>query len=369
VVSDPLAAETAGRAGQRTPPGETGPAKGQGQTAGELGITKSSWVLIGYFVYSWVRGLVAGHEGEAIPPRRTSWCGSNERCTSTTRKGDQRVSSLVISGWPISPNYWYAIMHFLVTIAVGVWIYRSHPRWARQLRTAWYCMNIVALLGFCFPAAVARRACCPAPGFLDTVVKFHTWGSWGDKKRLQGRQPLCRHALHAHRVVVVGSPSPSCCWPRRTWVRILGAPLPDRDAFRDRWHRETTTTSTPSAEVGGVRRRHRAGADSSPEGRSCRPLHRPHPEPAVQLTEIVTGPRRLGPNLGPLPLPARRAIRCRFVAKRAHQRRRQQAQSRVAPARCRHPAEPPGPVDRRIRGYRRAQSGGREIRDRRHPSR
>ena len=75
-------------------------------------------------------------------------------------------------------NYWYATMHFGVTIAVLIWLYRWHPLQYRAVRSVLYVCTITALLGFwLFPLAPPRLL--PHAGFIDTVVKFHTWGSWG----------------------------------------------------------------------------------------------------------------------------------------------------------------------------------------------
>ena len=75
-------------------------------------------------------------------------------------------------------NYIYATLHFIVTILVGAWVLWKHPRHARSLRIAWYSTNLVALIGFAvYPLAPPRLV--PAYGFVDTVVRFGTWGSWG----------------------------------------------------------------------------------------------------------------------------------------------------------------------------------------------
>ena len=111
-----------------------------------------------------------------------------------------------------------------MTIVVGIWIYRSHPEWARQLRTAWYFMNIVALLGFAYlPLAPPRLL--PGGGFIDTVVHFHTWGSWGSKSvskdaNLYAAMPSMHigWSLWVALAVVLLA--------RRTWVRVLGALYP-----------------------------------------------------------------------------------------------------------------------------------------------
>ncbi len=76
-------------------------------------------------------------------------------------------------------DYYYASLHFVITVAVAVWVWRRHRGVSRGLRNAWYAMNLFALLGFAFYALAPPRL-LPSGGFVDTVVAFHTWGSWGD---------------------------------------------------------------------------------------------------------------------------------------------------------------------------------------------
>ena len=126
-------------------------------------------------------------------------------------------------------------MHFLVTIWVGVWIYWKHPAWARQLRTAWYSMNVVAIFGFALlPLAPPRLL--PGGGFIDTVVKFHTWGSWGSKSvsndaNLYAAMPSMHIGWSLWVAIAV------VLLARRTWC-ACSAPVPAGDAVRDRRHRQ-----------------------------------------------------------------------------------------------------------------------------------
>ncbi len=73
-------------------------------------------------------------------------------------------------------SYWYAAMHFAVTIGVLVWLYVRHPLRYRPIRTVLYTTNILALGGFWFYALAPPRMLA---GFVDSVDRFPTvWGSW-----------------------------------------------------------------------------------------------------------------------------------------------------------------------------------------------
>jgi hypothetical protein len=75
-------------------------------------------------------------------------------------------------------NYYYATLHFAVTIAVLVWLYRRHPLRYRSIRSVLFATNLVALVGFYFYALAPPRLLA-GHGYTDTIVAFHTWGSWG----------------------------------------------------------------------------------------------------------------------------------------------------------------------------------------------
>ena len=70
---------------------------------------------------------------------------------------------------------WYALMHFVVTIGVLVWLWRSHPLRYRAARSVLMITNLVALVGFwLYPLAPPRML----PGFVDTVARDHIWGEY-----------------------------------------------------------------------------------------------------------------------------------------------------------------------------------------------
>ncbi len=124
----------------------------------------------------------------------------------------------------VAANYWYATTHFGVTILVGVWVLARHRRYARSLRTAWYAMNLTALVGYTlFPLAPPRLT--PGHGFIDTVVVFDTWGSWGSESVASAsNQYAAMPSMHAGwalwcAVVVV-------LLARRPWVKVVAALYP-----------------------------------------------------------------------------------------------------------------------------------------------
>jgi hypothetical protein len=76
----------------------------------------------------------------------------------------------------VPANYFYATMHFAVTIGVLVWLYARHPDRYAAYRTILFATTMVGLVGFwLYPLAPPRML----PGFTDTVISFGTWGIYG----------------------------------------------------------------------------------------------------------------------------------------------------------------------------------------------
>ncbi|WP_245607789.1 phosphatase PAP2 family protein [Streptomyces prunicolor] len=128
-------------------------------------------------------------------------------------------------GWLIvGMNYYYATLHFSVTLGVLVWLYVRHPGRYRSVRTALYTATLLALIGFAFCATAPPRLLA-GQGFIDTVVVHHTWGSWasGDVASLSNQyaaMPSVHIAWSAWSGLTLAFLA------RRTWVRILGACYP-----------------------------------------------------------------------------------------------------------------------------------------------
>jgi hypothetical protein len=174
------------------------------QTPGRWGLLPSRWrlrkspkwwqevafILISYVLYSQVRNRVgstrAADCGQAhlLSDLQTAACNRAldiwhfQRAIGT---GFELAVNKAVAGieWlAVAANYWYALAHFIVTIGVLVWIYRRHPLQYRGLRTALYSTNMFALFGYAFYELAPPRMLTQV-GFIDTVVQFETWGSWG----------------------------------------------------------------------------------------------------------------------------------------------------------------------------------------------
>jgi hypothetical protein len=221
VVKEPLAAEIAV---------ETAPASERAEAERArrwLWAYEVVVILAGYWLYSWIRNSVVSSEGDAVRHARDI-----VQIEQSLRLYHEHILNTFVAGQPglaYICNYYYATLHFIVTIGVGIWLYRRHPLHARQLRTSWYLMNFLALFGFKFFALAPPRL-LPGGRFTDTVVTFHTWGSWGDQ------------SVSAHSNLYAAMPSMHIGWAlwvaisviflaRRTWVRVLAGLYPVATLF------------------------------------------------------------------------------------------------------------------------------------------
>jgi len=121
-------------------------------------------------------------------------------------------------------NYYYATLHFFLTIAVMVWLFVRRPHVYRGARTALVATTMFGLLGFTlYPTAPPRLL--PQYGYVDTVLKFHTWGSWADPNIAEhSNQFAAMPSLHIAWGLWTGLVLYACA--RRLWVRLLGLVYP-----------------------------------------------------------------------------------------------------------------------------------------------
>ena len=131
------------------------------------------FIGVSYFLYTLTRNSVPAHEILAV--HRAVDLMSFEHALHIDIERTVNAAFAGATWLAVPANYYYATLHFAVTIGTLLWLYVRHPWRYRGVRTALYVTNIVALLGFwLFPLAPPRML----TGFVDTVVSFHTWGSW-----------------------------------------------------------------------------------------------------------------------------------------------------------------------------------------------
>ncbi|MEU9146859.1 phosphatase PAP2 family protein [Streptomyces sp. NPDC048349] len=131
-------------------------------------------IAVSYWTYSLIRNAVPEQKAAALA--NADWIWSTERTLGIAV--EQTVNHAVNSvTWLIvGMNYYYATLHFIVTIGVLVWIYRFHPGRYAATRLVLFATTGVALVGYyLYPLAPPRLM--NGQDFVDTVLVHHTWGS------------------------------------------------------------------------------------------------------------------------------------------------------------------------------------------------
>ncbi|MFD0276032.1 phosphatase PAP2 family protein [Kitasatospora sp. NPDC127111] len=129
---------------------------------------------ISYWVYSLVRNAVP--EQASIAQKHATWIWDFEQSLGFAVERSVNHAVDKISWLIVGMNYYYATLHFIVTIGVLVWLYRRHPGRYVAARTVLFVTTGIALVGFYFfPLAPPRLM--TGGNFVDTVLVHHTWGS------------------------------------------------------------------------------------------------------------------------------------------------------------------------------------------------
>ncbi|MFI2234900.1 phosphatase PAP2 family protein [Streptomyces chrestomyceticus] len=131
-------------------------------------------IAVSYWVYSLIRNAVPEQKAQALKNADWIWEAEQTLGIAVEKTVNHAVDSVT---WLIvSMNYYYATLHFVLTIGVLVWLYRWHPGRYAAARLALFATTGVALVGYYFyPLAPPRLM--NGGGFIDTVIVHHTWGS------------------------------------------------------------------------------------------------------------------------------------------------------------------------------------------------
>lgn len=181
-------------------------------------------LLIGvsYWVYSLVRNAVPEQRGEALRNADWIWRVEGDLGIAVEQSVNHAVNSVT---WLIvGMNYYYATLHFIVTLGVLVWLYRSHPGRYAATRLVLFATTAVALVGYYFvPLAPPRLM--NGGHFVDTVVVHQTWGSMasGDLKNMSN-QYAAMPSMHIGWSLWCGLTIFALA--KLPWVRILGLLYP-----------------------------------------------------------------------------------------------------------------------------------------------
>ncbi|MEV8591771.1 phosphatase PAP2 family protein [Streptomyces sp. NPDC052012] len=143
-------------------------------------------IAVSYWTYSLIRNAVPEQRAEALSNADWIWQLEHHLGIAVEESVNHAVNSVT---WLIvGMNYYYATLHFVVTLGVLVWLYRSHPGRYAATRLVLFSTTAVALIGYyLYPLAPPRLM--NGNTFIDTVMVHETWGSMasGDLKNMSNQ--------------------------------------------------------------------------------------------------------------------------------------------------------------------------------------
>ncbi|MFQ6145004.1 phosphatase PAP2 family protein [Streptomyces seoulensis] len=79
----------------------------------------------------------------------------------------------------VPADFWYASLHYVVTPAILVWLFRSRARIYRAARTWLMTSTFIGLIGFTLLPTCPPRLLSSEYGFVDTMAHYSSYGWWG----------------------------------------------------------------------------------------------------------------------------------------------------------------------------------------------
>ena len=179
-------------------------------------------IAVSYGVYSLIRNAVPEQRTQALDNADWVWKAEHHLGIAVEESINHAVNSVT---WLIlTMNYYYATLHFIVTIVVLVWLYRRHPGRYAATRLVIFATTGIALLGYyLFPLAPPRLM--RGDSFIDTVQVHQTWGSMASGNLADmSNQYAAMPSMHIGWSVWCGITIAALAAP--LWVRVLGVLYP-----------------------------------------------------------------------------------------------------------------------------------------------
>jgi hypothetical protein len=79
----------------------------------------------------------------------------------------------------VPADFWYASLHYLVTPAILIWLFRSRAAHYRRARTWLMTSTFIGLIGFTLLPTCPPRLLSAGHGFVDTMAQYSSYGWWG----------------------------------------------------------------------------------------------------------------------------------------------------------------------------------------------
>ncbi|MEU6478942.1 phosphatase PAP2 family protein [Streptomyces sp. NPDC047017] len=79
----------------------------------------------------------------------------------------------------VPADFWYASLHYVVTPAILVWLFRARAEHYRRVRTWLMTSTFIGLIGFTLLPTCPPRLLSADNGFVDTMAQYSSYGWWG----------------------------------------------------------------------------------------------------------------------------------------------------------------------------------------------
>ncbi|MEV0743235.1 phosphatase PAP2 family protein [Streptomyces sp. NPDC050549] len=139
--------------------------------------TELPLLAVVYALYSGVRLLVRGEVGDAV--RNGVDILHSEQLVHLDPEHwlNRLFANHALLGIPA--DFAYASLHYIVTPAVLIWLWRRHPAHYRAARTWLMISTLIGLVGFTVLPTAPPRLLHGGHGFIDTMAQYSSYGWWG----------------------------------------------------------------------------------------------------------------------------------------------------------------------------------------------
>ncbi|MEU6506667.1 phosphatase PAP2 family protein [Streptomyces sp. NPDC046942] len=79
----------------------------------------------------------------------------------------------------VPADFWYASLHYLITPAILIWLFRARAEHYRRARTWLMTSTFIGLIGFTLLPTCPPRLLSAGHGFVDTMAYYSSYGWWG----------------------------------------------------------------------------------------------------------------------------------------------------------------------------------------------
>ncbi|WP_399133721.1 phosphatase PAP2 family protein [Streptomyces sp. Li-HN-5-11] len=139
--------------------------------------TELPLIAVVYVLYSGVRLLIRGEVGDAVSNGLDILHSEQLVHLDPEHWLNRLFAEDALLGIPA--DFAYASLHYIVTPAVLVWLWRRHAAHYRMARTWLMVSTLIALVGFTVLPTAPPRLLRGGHGFVDTMAQYSSYGWWG----------------------------------------------------------------------------------------------------------------------------------------------------------------------------------------------